>query len=124
MSGGYLQRLARGVRWPARRVAGGAWCPRTAVGAGSGRARRAGPEVRGLPLRAPQRMIQAGMRILTEFALHGGYQRRCGGTQQLTRRAPFHDVLRAYNAICTPQLRSTSQLLRPPMRYITRWRHG
>jgi len=85
---------------------------------------------RGLPptpspgtLSSHQRMIQAVMRVLTEFALHGCYQRRCRVTQQITLPAPFHDVLQSYADFCTTQLRCSRGTMRMRMRNLTRWLH-
>ena len=85
---------------------------------------------RGLPrdakaacLSAHQRHLRAVMRILSEFALHGCYQRRRHITQQLVLPAASSAVLHDYLAFCTTNLKCRHGTIRIRQRHLTQFLH-
>jgi integrase len=73
---------------------------------------------RGLPgpgsesLSASQRHIRSAMRILTECALHGCFQRRRNMTRKTPLAAPWEQLLDGYERFCREERRTTPRCLR------------
>jgi site-specific recombinase XerD len=72
-------------------------------------------------LSSRQRMIRAVMRILTEFHLHGFYQRRCSMSQRIALPLLLNEPLQQYQAFCHEHLRCSPGTMRIRMRHLTRF---
>jgi site-specific recombinase XerD len=72
---------------------------------------------------ARQRLIRAVMRILTEYSLHGCYQRRRRTAQRVDLAAPLQALLSTYLAFCGQHLRCSPGTLRCRTRHLTRFLH-
>jgi site-specific recombinase XerD len=68
-----------------------------------------------------QRLIRAVMRILSEFHLHGCYQRRRHALPKVVLVAPLQALLNDYLAFCRQHLHCTPGTLRGRTRHLTRW---
>jgi integrase len=72
-------------------------------------------------LSSRQRMIRAVMRILTEFHLHGFYQRRCNMSQRIDLPPLLNQSLQQYEAFCHEHLRCSVGTMRIRRRHLTRF---
>lgn len=70
-----------------------------------------------------QRHIKNAMRVLTEFAFHGCFQRRSHVVEKTTLSPSLQNLLSGYEEYSTNQLKSASETLRTRKRHITRFLH-
>ncbi len=70
-----------------------------------------------------QRHIRTVMRVLTEFALHGCFQRRSHVVGKTKLTPPLQNLLRGYEEFCVKHLRSSPETLRTSKQQITRFLH-
>ena len=70
-----------------------------------------------------QRHIRTIMRVLTEFALHGCFQRRCHDRAKTPLTSPLRSLLCGYKEFCVKHRRSASETLRTREQQITRFLH-
>ena len=68
-----------------------------------------------------QRLIRAVLRILSEFHLHGCYQRRRNAVPRVTLAAPLQALLHDYQGFCRQHLHCTPGTLRCRTRHLTRF---
>lgn len=87
-------------------------------------------EERGIPadraqtdLNFYQRHIKNVMRVLTEFAFHGCFQRRSHVVEKTVLPRPLQDLLCAYDQFSTMHLKSAPETLRTRKQHITRFLH-
>jgi site-specific recombinase XerD len=74
-------------------------------------------------LSSRQRVSRAAMRILTEFHLHGCYQRPHRTQQHVTLPPRFHGVLEPYDAFCREYRRCQPSTRRIRQRHLTQFLH-
>jgi site-specific recombinase XerD len=79
------------------------------------------PESASPGLSSRQRLIRAVMRILSEFHLHGCYQRRRCAVPKVNLAAPRQALLNDYLGFCRHQLQCTPGTLRCRTRHLTRF---
>ena len=84
----------------------------------------------GVPVNNPQirlhrkgRLFRTAMRILTEFYLHGCYQRRLQLAAKVELSAQMEGILNKYIEFCKDPLRMSSRTLRGRKRYIRMFLH-
>jgi site-specific recombinase XerD len=70
-----------------------------------------------------QRHIRTVMRVLTEFSLHGCFQRRSHVVGKTKLAPPLQDLLCGYEQFCVKHLRSSSETLRTRKQHITCFLH-
>ncbi len=70
-----------------------------------------------------QRHIKSVMRVLTEFALHGCFQRRSHVVGKTKLAPPLQNLLCGYERFCVEHLRSSSETLRTRKHQITCFLH-
>lgn len=78
-----------------------------------------GPGVESLSM--SQRHIRSAMRILTEFALHGSFQRRRHMTCKTPLAAPWEQLLEGYERFCREERRMGPRCLRQRRREVRRF---
>lgn len=81
-------------------------------------ASRGVPGPGGESLRATQRHLRAAMRILTEFAFHGCFQRRRDATQKTLLASHWEQLLDGYERFCREERRTAPRCLRVRRRCI------
>lgn len=74
-------------------------------------------------LNARKRLIRAVMRILSEFRLHGCYQRRRCTQRNVELSTSFQTVLNSYEAFCRDEQSCTPGTMRGRLRHIRRFLH-
>ena len=70
-----------------------------------------------------QRHIRTVMRVLTEFSLHGCFQRRSHVVGKTKLAPPLQNLLCGYEEFCVKHLRSSSETLRTRKQHITCFLH-
>ena len=75
------------------------------------------------PLSFHQRHIRTVMRVLTEFYLHGCFQRRSHIADKTQLPPPLQNLLCGYEAFCVKHLRSSSETIRTRKQHITCFLH-
>lgn len=79
------------------------------------------PEARGPSLTSVQRQARTSMHLLTEFHLHGFFQRRGAPPESVPLPGPLDAARAGYEAFCRDRLSHRPETLKQRRRYVTRF---